>query len=64
MMPSTIVLLFISGWMLALVLQHGMASLPVISLLTVMMVSIRLIQYLNARRQAPLRFRQTFIKAS
>ena len=56
MMPSTIVLLFISGWMLALVLQYGMAFLPIISLLTVMMVSIRLIRYLNARRQAPLRF--------
>jgi hypothetical protein len=44
-----------SGWMLALVLQYGMASLPVIPLLTAIMVSIRLIQHLNARRQAPLR---------
>jgi hypothetical protein len=42
--------------MLALVLQYGMASLPVNTLLTAMMVSIRLIQYVNARRQAPLRF--------
>jgi hypothetical protein len=56
MMPSTIFLLFMSGWMLALVLQYGIASLPVIALLTAMMVSIRLIQHLNARRQAPLRF--------
>jgi hypothetical protein len=56
MMPSTIVPLFMSGWMLAIVLHYGMASLPVIALLTAMMVSIRLIQHSNARRQAPLRF--------
>jgi hypothetical protein len=45
-----------SGWMLAIVLHYGMASLPVIALLTAMMVSIRLIQHSNARRRAPLRF--------
>jgi hypothetical protein len=56
MMPSTIVPLFMSGWMLAIVLHYGMASLPVIALLTAMMVSIRLIQHSNARRRAPLRF--------
>jgi hypothetical protein len=38
MMSSTIVHLFMSGWMLALVLHYGMASLPVIAaLLTAMM---------------------------
>jgi hypothetical protein len=43
-MLSTIFLLFMSGWMLAVVLQNGMAALPVVVLLTAMMVSIRLLQ--------------------
>jgi hypothetical protein len=56
MMPSTIFPLFMSGWMLALVLQYGMTSLPVITLLTAMIVSIRLIQHSIKRRQALLHF--------
>lgn len=44
MMLSTVFMLFMSAWLLADALQYGVASFPVIALLTAIMVSIRMLQ--------------------
>lgn len=56
-MLSTIFLLFMSGWMLAIVLEYRMNAIPVVALLTTAIVSIRLIQSQSfASKQASVQF--------
>ncbi len=43
-MLYTAFMLVMFGWMLLLVLQYGMAALPVVILLTIIMASIWLVQ--------------------
>jgi hypothetical protein len=49
-MLYTAFMLVMFGWMLLLVLQFGMAALPVVILLTAIMTSIRLVQYASFTR--------------
>jgi hypothetical protein len=54
MMLSAISMFFISAWMLAIALHHGVASPPVVALLASMMVSIRLQPRLFSRKHIPV----------
>jgi hypothetical protein len=53
-MLYTAFMLVMFGWMLLLVLQFGMAALPVVILLTAIMTSIRLVQYASFTRTKAL----------
>jgi hypothetical protein len=44
-MLSTVFMLFMSAWLLKFALQYGVASFPVIALLTAIMVFIRMLQH-------------------